>query len=313
VRVTANGLQLAYDTFGREDDPAILLIMGLGNQLIDWPDALCAELARAGRYVVRFDNRDVGLSDRITRGRRPNLITARLAQALGLPQRPAYTLDDMARDTVGLMDALNLSSAHLVGISMGGMIAQLVALNHPSRVVALTLMMTHSGARWLPGPDLDVVRQMIRRPARRDREGLLRHSVRTWNLIGSPGYPQTEHQRYRKVQRGFDRAFNPAGVLRQMHAIMAAPSRCRRLAALTVPTLVLHGEADRLVPVACGRNLAQCIPDARLVTIPGWGHDLPPQLLPRLSRAILAHPCEQLATPSSETGPEAAAVVSPNP
>lgn len=311
MRLTANGLQLACETFGREGDPAIVLIMGLGNQLIDWPDALCTELARAGRYVVRFDNRDVGLSQWISGGRRPNLAKARLAQALGLPQLPAYTLDDMARDTVGLMDALNLRSAHLVGVSMGGMIAQLVALNAQSRVAALTLMMTHSGARWLPGPDLAVLRQMIRRPPRRDREGLLRHSVRTWNLIGSPGYPQTEHQRYRKVQRGFDRAFNPAGVLRQMHAIMAAPSRRRRLAALRMPTLVLHGEADRLVPVACGRDLAACIPGARLLTIPGWGHDLPPQLLPRLSRAILAQPSEQPATPSRPIGREAAAVVSP--
>lgn len=287
MQVQSNGLHLEYETFGRPSDPALVLIMGLGNQLVDWPEAFCEALASAGYYVVRFDNRDVGRSSKLEQAPRPNIPAAWLRQKLGLRQHNAYTLDDMADDTVGLMDGLGLINAHLIGISMGGMIAQLIAARHPKRVRALTLMMTHSGTRRVRGATLAVQRQLIRRPKHANREGLLRHSVKTWQMIGSPGYPQTEHQRYGKARRGFDRSFYPPGVLRQMHAILAAADRSPLLAAIVAPTLVLHGEADPLVPVAAGRDLARSIPNARLLTIPGWGHDLPPQLLPRLTEAIL--------------------------
>ncbi len=305
MRVVSNGLQLEVETLGRQQDPAIVLITGLGNQLIHWPLSFCEQLARAGHYVVRFDNRDAGKSSAFRgAGGRPNIAAAWIKQHLGIPQRSAYRLDDMAADTVGLLNALGLQQVHLVGLSMGGMIAQIVAARHPERVSRLSLLMTSSGARGLPGPRLEVQRQMISRPTRTDRDGLIRHSVKTWRMISSPAYPPSEQRLYAQVAQSFDRRFYPAGVLRQMHAIMASGSRRALLKQITAPTLVLHGEADPLVPVACGRDLARTLPNARLVTIPGWAHDLPPPLLPRLAQHLIAHSAASLTAEqpdSSET------------
>lgn len=287
--VRANGLQIEYESFGEATHPAILLIMGLGGQLVMWPDGFCAGLARAGYRVIRFDNRDVGLSTKLDHLGKPALLRASLAYTLGLPVRAPYTLDDMALDTLGLMDALSIESAHVVGISMGGMIAQLLAGRHLARVRSLTSIMSSSGNPRLPGPTLPVRLHMIRRPARRDREGLIAHGIRTWRLIGSPGYPDTEAELREKVARQIDRNVHPAGFVRQMTAIMASKSRVPLLRCIQVPTLIIHGKQDPLVPVAAAHDLVRHLPQARLEIIDGMGHDLPRALLPRIEALILEH------------------------
>ena len=287
--VAANGLKLAYETFGNPAHPPLLLIMGLGAQMILWPEDLCERLAAGGYHVVRFDNRDIGLSDKLDHLGRPRLMRAGLAHTLRLPLSAPYRLDDMARDTIGLMDALNLASAHVVGLSMGGMIAQLVAALAPQRVRTLTLMMTSSGNRRLPGPSLKLQLRLVRRPEGSDREALIRHAMQTWQIIGSPAYPPEPADLRRKMERHHDRSFHPRGIARQTLAIMASPSRVPLLKKIVAPTLVIHGDADPLVPVAAGRELARVIPGARLEIVPGMGHDLPTPLLPRFAGLILDH------------------------
>lgn len=288
-QVRANGINLEYETFGERGAPPIVLIMGLGGQLLLWPDEFCAALAAGGHYVVRFDNRDVGLSTKLEHPRRPRLIRAALASIVGLPVKAPYTLDDMAQDTVGLMDALELPRAHLVGVSMGGMIAQIAAARHAGRVDSLTLIMTTSGNPRLPGPRLDLRLRLVRRPAGDDRETLIRHSMETWRLIGSPEYPPDETTLRAKVERSYDRSSYRHGLARQTLAIIASGSRVPLLRRIAAPTLILHGEDDPLVPIACAHDLAQHIPGARLEVIQGMGHDLPPALLPEFARMILAH------------------------
>ncbi|HUR41948.1 MAG TPA: alpha/beta fold hydrolase [Verrucomicrobiae bacterium] len=288
-QVRANGINIEYESFGDETAPALLLIMGLGAQLLLWPDDFCEGLAAGGYRVIRFDNRDVGLSSKIEHPTRPKLMRAALASLVGLPVKAPYTLDDMARDTVGLMDALGLHSAHVVGASMGGMIAQIVAAKHPDRVASLTLIMTTSGNPRLPGPRLDLRLRLVRPPQALDRETLVRHSMDTWRLIASPEYPPDEPTLRAKCERSYDRSSYRRGLARQTLAIIASGSRVGLLKRITAPTLVLHGEDDPLVPVAAGHELAQHIPGARLEVIPGWGHDFPAALLDKLTRWIVEH------------------------
>src|SRR5690606_10623420 len=202
--------------------PAILLIMGLGGQMVLWPDDFCARLAAAGYRVVRFDNRDIGLSTKLDHLGKPPLLRNGLAHTLRLPVRAPYRLDDMALDAVGVLDALDIACAHVVGVSMGGMIAQLLAARHAPRVLSLTSIMSSSGHPWLPGPRLDVRLHLMRRPARLDREELIAHGMRTWRLLGSPGYPETEADLRDKVVRQLDRNVHPQGFVRQISAIMAS-------------------------------------------------------------------------------------------
>lgn len=285
----ANNLNLEYETFGDRAHPALLLVMGLGAQLVFWPDEFCQALADAGHYVIRFDNRDVGLSSKIEHPTRPKLARAALASMFGIKVKAPYTLDDMAQDTVGLLDALDLRSAHLVGVSMGGMIAQIVAARHPARVDSLTLIMTTSGNPRLPGPRLDLRLRLVRPPAGFDRDTLIRHSMETWRLIGSPGFPPEEQALRTKVERAYDRSSYRHGLARQTLAILVSGSRVPLLRRIEAPTLVLHGQDDPLVPVACAHELAQHIPGARLEIIPGMGHDLPAALLPRFIELIAGH------------------------
>lgn len=287
--VRANGIQLEYETFGSPDDPAILLIMGLGGQMVMWPDSFCANLARAGYYVVRFDNRDVGLSSKLDHLGKPQLMRASLAYTLRLPVRAPYTLDDMALDTVGLLDALKLKTAHVVGVSMGGMIAQLLAGKHAARVRSLTSIMSSSGNPWLPGPTLPVRLRMVRRPAQLDREGLIAHGMQTWRLIGSPDFRDSDEELREKVARQIDRNLHPQGFVRQMAAIMASGSRVQLLKRVKTPTLIVHGKQDPLVPVAAAHDLARHLPGAKLEIVDGMGHDLPRALLPRIEHLILHH------------------------
>jgi pimeloyl-ACP methyl ester carboxylesterase len=299
-QVRANGINLEYETFGDRGAPPIVLIMGLGGQLLLWPDEFCAALAAGGHYVIRFDNRDVGLSTKFEHPRSPRLVRAALASLIGLPVQAPYTLDDMAQDTVGLLDALELPRAHVVGVSMGGMIGQIVAAKHGDRVDSLTLIMTTSGNPRLPGPRLDLRLRLVRPPAGQDRDTLIRHSMETWRLIGSPEFPPDETTLRAKVERSYDRSSYRHGLARQTLAIIASGSRVSLLKRITAPTLVLHGADDPLVPVAAAHDLAQHIPGARLEVIRGMGHDLPPPLLPRFAELILAHARASAALRSAE-------------
>jgi pimeloyl-ACP methyl ester carboxylesterase len=285
----ANGINIEYETFGDKGAPPMVLIMGLGAQLLLWPDDFCRGLADAGHYVIRFDNRDVGLSSKIEHPTRPKLARAALASLFGIRIRAPYLLDDMAQDTVGLLDALELPRAHVVGASMGGMIAQIVAAKHAERVESLTLIMTTSGNPRLPGPRLDLRLRLIRPPAAFDRETLIRHSMETWRLIGSPEFPAPEHELRARIERSYDRSSYRHGLARQTLAIIASGSRVPLLKRITAPTLILHGKEDPLVPVSGAHDLARHIQGARLEVIKGMGHDLPPALLPKFIEFIAGH------------------------
>ena len=285
----ANGIQIEYETFGKAGDPAILLIMGLGGQLLLWPEALCQALAQGGFYVIRYDNRDVGLSSKIDSAGKPDLTRASMRYLLHLPIQAGYGLEDMAADAIGLLDALNIRQAHVVGMSMGGMIAQILAAQHAQRLLSFTAIMTTSGNPRLPQPSLSLRLRLTQRPKRVDRESLIQHSMNTWRLIGSPGYPTDDATLRAMVERDHKRCLYPRGMARQTLAIMAAKSRLPLLKEIHLPTLVIHGEADPLVPVAAGRELAKQIAGARLEIIPGMGHDLPAPLLPRIGQLILQH------------------------
>lgn len=309
AQAAVNGLRLEYETFGVRGASPILLIMGIGAQMTIWPDAFCERLAEAGHYVIRFDNRDVGLSTQFDELGQPALMRASLAYKLGRPVRAGYTLDDMAGDALGLLDALGIARAHVVGASMGGMIAQIIAAKSPARVERLVLLMTHSGSRQLPGPSLKVGLRMLRRPVTADRERLVEHSLKTWKLVASPAWPLSDAERRALIERQFARAHRPRGAARQLAAMLASGDRTPLLARITAPTLVIHGEADRLVPVQGGLDLAARIAGARLEIIPGMGHDLPEPLLGRLAQSVLQHlktaePPQRLPRPAAARAPQ---------
>jgi proline iminopeptidase len=286
--VKANGITIEYEEIGVPEAPVILLVMGLGMQLIAWPDSFCEGLAARGFRVVRFDNRDIGLSTRMP-SVGPLALTAIMARAfLGLPVRPPYTLDDMARDTVGLMDALRIGRAHIVGASMGGMIAQIVAIERPERVRSLTSIMSTTGDRDLPGPS-DRVRRALLRPRPRNKAMAVERTMEMFRLIGGGHYPPTEAELRARVERAVRRSFRPDSFRRQLIAIQAAPSRARKLQSVRAPTLVLHGTHDPLVPLAAGEDTSANIPGARLRVVPGMGHSLPEALIPLLVDEIAGH------------------------
>ncbi|MGH8453402.1 MAG: alpha/beta fold hydrolase [Nevskiales bacterium] len=288
-QIQANGVHLEYETFGNPAHPPILLIMGLGAQLLLWPEEFCRALAEAGHYVIRYDNRDIGLSSKITHAGKSRLMRAAIASTFRLPVRAPYTLEDMARDALGLMDGLGLPRAHIVGASMGGMIAQILAARHSERVGSLTLVMSTSGNPRLPGPSLKIRLRLVKRPPLLDRESLIQYSMETWRLIGSPDYPTEESALRQKVERSYDRSHYPQGLARQTLAIIASGSRVPLLRRIVAPTLVIHGDADPLVPVAAAHDLAKHIPRVQLEIIKGMGHDMPPVPLQRITRLILDH------------------------
>lgn len=288
--VKANNIELFYDEFGKPTDPVILLIMGLGTQMIAWPEALCERLAGAGFRVIRFDNRDIGLSWKMHDAPKYSLPLAFAKAWLRLPVGSPYTLDDMAEDTVGLLDALAIDRAHIVGASMGGMIAQIVAAKYPDRCLSLVSIMSTSGDRRLPGPTAKARAALSgKRPPANDREAIVRFGMNVLSAIGSPGYPTPEDELRQAVTRAMERSMSPAGFARQFLAILAGGSRVELLKTIRLPTLVLHGEGDPLIPVECGRDTARLIAGAKLETIPGWGHDLPTALIPHLTDAVIAH------------------------
>jgi pimeloyl-ACP methyl ester carboxylesterase len=276
------GVELCYQTFGDPDGDPLLLVMGLGGPMTWWDPEMCRMLAEQGFYVVRFDNRDVGRSSR-----GGGLVTRRtlVRAAAGLPVRPAYSLDDMARDAFGLMNHLGLDSAHLVGVSMGGMIAQLMAISEPHRVRSLTSIMSTTGKRTVgwQHPSLLPTLLASRGPS---REAYVQASTAVWQLIGSPGFPQPRERTEDRARETYDRGVSANGVLRQMLAVVTQTNRAARLRSLQAPAMVIHGLADKMVHVSGGRATAAAIPGAELLLIDGMGHDLPPELFETFVGAI---------------------------
>jgi pimeloyl-ACP methyl ester carboxylesterase len=279
-RASVGAVELVYETIGDRSDPPLLLIMGLGMQLIHWDRELCELLAERGFQVIRFDNRDSGLSTKV-RGPVPNLMRL----MAGLPARVPYLLDDMTVDSFGLLDHLGIERAHVVGASMGGMIAQTMAISEPRRVLSLGSMLSSTGDRRLGTPKLRVWSVLMRR-APRDREAYIAYFARVFRMIGSPGYPPDDERIRERAAATYDRCHYPAGTARQLAAILASGSRTAALRELDVPTVVIHGESDPLIPVRAGRATAKAIPGAELITIPGMGHDLPSELWPTFAEAI---------------------------
>ena len=289
MQISANGIAIEVEDLGKPTGEPLLLIMGLGMQLTAWHRGLVQQMLDQGFRVIRFDNRDVGLSQNFDGLGVPNLALAALQRLARWPVRSAYSLSDMTDDAAGVLTALGLKSAHVCGASMGGMIAQQLALNHPERVRSLTLMMTDSGARGLPRPTLKVSAALLARPADPyDIESLVDHYYRLFRLIGSPAYPGPEAWLRQVCADAVRRSNRPQGFARQLMAIAADTGRAVQLGRIKRPTLVLHGLADPLIPVAAAHDLAARIPGAQLELIEGMGHDLPEPLWPRFVAAIQA-------------------------
>jgi len=289
-RVAVNGIELEYESLGDPAAPVILLIMGLGMQLVSWPDAFCEALVQRGFRVIRFDNRDSGLSTHMTVRKRPGLLRTLVGSAVGWPPRVPYTLADMADDSAALLDALGIAQAHIVGASMGGMIAQLLAVRHPAKVLSLTSIMSSSGNPRLSRPKAHAMRALLSRPAEPGNpESVVEHLIGVFGVIGSPGFPIAREQLRRQIAAGVRRAYHPAGTVNQLLAVIASGDRRRLLKRITAPTLVLHGDADPLVPLAAGRDTARHIPGAQLQVIAGMGHDLAPGVQAILAHAIAQH------------------------
>lgn len=284
----ANGIALCYDTFGDPLAPPLLLIMGLASQMIAWDDEFCAQLAARGYRVIRFDNRDIGLSTRFTEAGVPDVAAAFMAAMQGKPVSAPYLLSDMADDAVGLLDALGIDKAHVVGASMGGAIGQTLAIRHAQRLRTLTSIMATTGAPGLPPPTPEAL-AMLFKPTPTDQAAYFESYRQTWKLLRAGSFPLDEARDLARAGQIFARGLNPAGVARQLTAIVASGSRKEALAAVRVPTLVIHGDADPLVPVACGVDTAGSIPNASLLIIEGMGHALPITLWPRIIDAIAAH------------------------
>jgi pimeloyl-ACP methyl ester carboxylesterase len=288
-QAAVNGISITFEDKGPRDAPAILLVMGLGGQLTLWPDEFVDALNARGFRTIRYDNRDVGLSTRFDAAGVPNLKWMFVKSLLRLPVRSAYTLADMAADGVALLDHLGIARAHIVGVSMGGMISQHIAARYPDRVLSLTSVMSTTGNPRLPRAQKEAMQVLTSRPMSGDPEDLIAYSVRAAKVIGSPGYPPDEERLQRRVRSDFERGWYPQGVARQMAAIVADGDRRPMLKSIGAPTLVIHGEGDPLVPLAGGRDTADNIRGARLLTIPGMGHDLPLGLVDTLADAIAGH------------------------
>jgi pimeloyl-ACP methyl ester carboxylesterase len=278
AQVTANGVALEYDEIGPTDGAPILLIQGFGTQMTGWPDEFRQGLAKAGLRVVRFDNRDVGLSQKWT-GIKPNV---QAALAAGRKPDLPYTLSDMAADAAGLLDVLGIESAHIAGASMGGMIAQLVALDHPAKARSLISIFSTTGDPSLPRSTPEATAALTGRPPADDKATVVAHSLQGRRAYASTAYPFDEARLSALIGANYDRSYYPEGTLRQWAAILTAPPRTERLKKLHIPALVLHGTADTLIPCEAGRHTAACIPGAEYHEIAGWGHDFPPGVLPLL-------------------------------
>jgi pimeloyl-ACP methyl ester carboxylesterase len=277
----ANGITIEYETFGRPGDPALLLIMGFATPLTTWPVKFCEGLAAKGFFVIRFDNRDIGKSTHLSDLGAPNIAETMGKLMSGQPVTAPYALDDMAADSVGLLDALHIDKAHIVGASMGGMIAQIVAAKYPHVTKSLVSIMSTTGKRDLPQAKPEAMAALMMLPASGSVADRVAVSVKSWRVIGSPGYPATDEELTRAVTEAVTRApYDPAGVGRQMVAIVAAPPRNDLLKSVRAPALVIHGADDPLVPVEGGKDTAASIQGAKLEIVPGMAHDFTNALVP---------------------------------
>ena len=280
--VPANGIEIAFETFGDPGDRPLLMVMGLGAPMIVWPPDLCALLAERGFFVIRYDNRDVGRSTHLHDAREPDVAAA---IRRGDASSASYSLDDMAEDGFGLLDALGLTAAHILGMSMGGMIVQVMAARHPERVLSLTSVAS------TPAPSLinstPEATAVLMRPPASSREAAIAQSIEASRITGSPGFPADEEWRAELAGMIWDQGLDPAGVMRQMMAIRASGDRTEAVRGIRVPTLVVHGDSDPLINVSAGRRTAELIEGAELLVIPGMGHDLPRQIWPALADAVV--------------------------
>jgi len=283
--VKANGIEIEYDTFGESQARPLLLVMGLGRQLITWNESFCEALAERGHYVIRFDNRDVGLSTHFDHAGIPDIVRLIAASAQGESVDAPYLLSDMADDAMGLLDALGIDAAHVVGASMGGMIVQLMAIAEPARIKTMTSIMSGTGRPGGP-PATPQAMQALMTPPPETREEVIEFSVKRQRVIGSSGFPIDDDRIREEAGRAFDRNFHPQGTVRQIAAVTASGSRVDALARLSLPTLVIHGEADPLVNVGHGIDTHECIPGSELMLIEGMGHDLPMGAWPRIVDGI---------------------------
>jgi pimeloyl-ACP methyl ester carboxylesterase len=288
AQASANGIELCYDTFGAADAPPILLIMGMASQMIAWPDDFCAGLAARGYRVIRFDNRDIGLSTSFDAAGVPDIGAALAAALQGKPVDAPYRLSDMAADAAALLDALGIDRAHVVGASMGGAIAQTMAIERPERLRTLTSIMATTGAPGLPPPTPSAMAVLLKPPVT-TLEGYIDSYAQTWKVLRAGSFPEDEALDRSRAEQVFARGLNPAGAARQLAAILASGSRKAALAGVRVPTLVIHGDADPLVPLACGVDTAESVAGARLVVVPGMGHALPIAALTYIIDTIAEH------------------------
>ena len=289
-QITANGIQLEYEAYGDKANPPLLLVMGLGAQLTLWPIELVEALVARGYYVIRYDNRDIGLSQKFGHAGIPNFRRVALKRVFGLRSKLPYRLTDMAKDAAGLLDALGIAKAHVVGASMGGMIVQLLAIEHPEKVLTMTSIMSTTGNRKVPPAKPEAMQALLNRaPEGATLEQVMPIGISVNRAIGSPGYPAAEERLRANITRDFNRSFYPEGAARQISAIMDDGDRRKRLAKVTTPTLVIHGVHDPLVPVEGGRDTAAAIKGAELIEIEGMGHDLPLELVEQIADAIAAH------------------------
>ena len=286
--VTANGIRIEYDTFGDSSFPALLLIAGNGAQLIFWDVEFCESLAKAGLFVIRFDNRDAGLSTKFDEAGIPDIMEAIKAAMEGKAVESAYSLDDMADDSVGLLDALGIEKAHICGLSMGGMIAQVISYRHPKRVLSLTSIMSCTGNPNIAQGKPEAIAAVVA-PAPEDRQAYIEHNVNIWRKIWSPGFPFEEERARTFMEMSYDRSYYPQGMARQNTAVIAGGDRRPSVSSIKVPTLVIHGADDPLIPVEAGKDTAQVIPGARLVIIDGMGHDMPKGVWAEIVTAISQH------------------------
>jgi pimeloyl-ACP methyl ester carboxylesterase len=291
AKATANNIEIEYETLGDPSARPLLLIGGLAGQLIHWDENLCKDLVKRGHYVIRFDNRDTGLSTKFDEAGVPDLA----ALVSGKSTAP-YTADDMADDAVGLLDVLGIPKAHVCGTSMGGMIAQTIAIRHPSRVFSLISIYSNTGSKGFPPPRPEVM-QLLLAPAPREREAHIEHMLQVFKIMAGRGFAFDEEWARMITAKAYDRSFSPEGTARQLAAIMVQPNRKPALASVKAPALVIHGTDDPLLPVEAGKDTAEAIPGAELLVIEGMGHDLPHGgAWPRIIEAIAAHTLK--ATPS---------------
>ncbi|WP_427964303.1 alpha/beta fold hydrolase [Altererythrobacter sp.] len=287
--VTANGITIHYDEHGDKDAPPILLIMGFAAQMTLWPIELVEALAKRGFRVIRFDNRDIGLSHKFHGVKAPGVIKLTIFSKLGIKPKVPYSLADMADDGAGLLDALGIERAHIVGGSMGGMIAQHFASRHPDKTLSLTSIFSTTGHPKLPPAKKEAMAVLVKRPESTDEDALVEHGMLVARTIGSPGYPAPEDHLRERTRANVRRSTYLEGPLRQMAAIIADGDRSAMISEIDTPTLVLHGEDDPLLRVECGHDIAAKIPGAKIRTIPGWGHDLPLELVEDLADSIAGH------------------------